>query len=1017
VLGSCNCALAYTSIAAPFAASDSPVIRVFINGFDVSSNVVQLSVSPTNLQGNKLTIKITAGSTTGLRGIWLSWLAFSPSTASFGSYGGQVSQSKYSGSVSSDISNSLYQSPYVLYGLNLLSLSASQPLAFTSSIDSDFVLTIGASSTVDDFSLVYIAVGVLPSKVCASCGTGLAANGNNCVGGCDAATYAFTYKDGGVGCRSCSSKLGLILSNGKCVQGSITTSSTTTVINAATGSSSSSTTSAQGAQTGTASSSTSSSSSSGVTANVATTPSVIAPPPSVIAPPPSVITPAPTVIAPAPAPTSCPVNAFFNGNECVCDVGFVYLKGKCQAPNLPVTVPIIIAYPDQKPCNTTTSASSSSSASASSTATSSSTAASTSTSTSTTTSTSAPASSSPAASASNSSSSSSSSTQNSSPVSGSSSSTCGPNSYNNGLGVCVCNQGSYFSNNACVVGVQCGANSQLASNGSCACNQGFTNYGGVCSQCPPGALWSSAASQCIFVCGQNSAYSATAKACACNPGYGLLGSSCQTCPNNYFISNGYCVTCPVNSVYNPATQSCSCLAGFFTNQWGICAQLCGTNQVYNSATQACSCLQGLAKVNGACQICPAGSTPLPDGSACSACKVNEVLVNGNCVCQQGYAYNSGNVCTSCTSLPNGFLVNGVCAVCPGSTVYNGNTCACPQGKVSQGSLCISQCQSDELLDSKGNCYTCGNNQIISNGQCVCAPGYTKNSCGVCSLACSANQFTFQGACATCPLNTVFNAAISGCACPSGYYMDNFGVCQKLTLQAVTCPNGQYFDSNNGCLACNSSCKTCKSATQCLTCSASGYSANPQGVCNPVCGDGLIVGSETCDTGSSSSAGCIGCQIQTGFACSGQPSVCRSTAPVTPTPTPTTPTTPPTPVVVPAAAAALVQVGTTSINSNNVFISLQTNPTFTFNNPTDMQNFMQSSFPSGPKPTVYCAQRTSPNLNIFDCLLIYPSGVPNGIFTVNFSYNYQGKSGSTSIKVNPLVASASRGVANQRLGSR
>jgi hypothetical protein len=88
----------------------------------------------------------------------------------------------------------------------------------------------------------------------------------------------------------------------------------------------------------------------------------------------------------------------------------------------------------------------------------------------------------------------------------------------------------------------------------------------------------------------------------------------------------------------------------------------------------------------------------------------------------------------------------------------------------------------------------------------------------------------------------------------------------------------------------------------------------------------------------------------------------------------------------------------------VFISLQTNPTFTFANPTQMQSFIQSSFPSGPKPTVYCAQRNSPNLNIFDCLLIYPSGVPNSVFKVNFSYNYQGKSGSTSVSVNPLTAS-------------
>jgi hypothetical protein len=88
----------------------------------------------------------------------------------------------------------------------------------------------------------------------------------------------------------------------------------------------------------------------------------------------------------------------------------------------------------------------------------------------------------------------------------------------------------------------------------------------------------------------------------------------------------------------------------------------------------------------------------------------------------------------------------------------------------------------------------------------------------------------------------------------------------------------------------------------------------------------------------------------------------------------------------------------------VFITLKTTPTFTFANPTEMQSFIQSNFSAGPKPTVYCAQRNSPALDTFDCLLIYPSGVPNKKFSINFSYNYQGKSGATTVNVDPLIAS-------------
>jgi hypothetical protein len=70
---------------------------VFINGFDVSTDCVQLSVSPTNLQNTRLTIRITIGSKTKLNRIWLSWLAFSKVTTGFGAYGGQIARSGFSG--------------------------------------------------------------------------------------------------------------------------------------------------------------------------------------------------------------------------------------------------------------------------------------------------------------------------------------------------------------------------------------------------------------------------------------------------------------------------------------------------------------------------------------------------------------------------------------------------------------------------------------------------------------------------------------------------------------------------------------------------------------------------------------------------------------------------------------------------------------------------------------------------------------------------------------------------------
>lgn len=100
-------------------------------------------------------------------------------------------------------------------------------------------------------------------------------------------------------------------------------------------------------------------------------------------------------------------------------------------------------------------------------------------------------------------------------------------------------------------------------------------------------------------------------------------------------------------------------------------------------------------------------------------------------------------------------------------------------------------------------------------------------------------------------------------------------------------------------------------------------------------------------------------------------------------------------------------GNASVNTNNVFITLMTNPAFTFKDETERQNFIKSEFPNGPKPTVYCSQRESPNLATFDCLLIYPSGVPNTIFDVNFSYFKDGISGATTVKVDPFAVTNSR----------
>ena len=180
------------------------------------------------------------------------------------------------------------------------------------------------------------------------------------------------------------------------------------------------------------------------------------------------------------------------------------------------------------------------------------------------------------------------------------------------------------------------------------------------------------------------------------------------------------------------------------------------------------------------------------------------------------------------------------------------------------------------------------------------------------------------------------------------------------------------------------CYNCTNGISCVTCNA-GFKFGTSGKCEPICGDGIILRGEQCDPGATFQAGCIGCVITAGYNCSGQPSICTNsgggggggTGP------------------------SLSLVGSPNVNSNNLFITLATNPTFTFPNEDAMKNFMKSELPPGVKPTVYCIQKGSPELNKFDCLLIYPSGIPNRQFTIKFSYNYQGQSAQTFVTVNPF----------------
>jgi hypothetical protein len=93
------------------------------------------------------------------------------------------------------------------------------------------------------------------------------------------------------------------------------------------------------------------------------------------------------------------------------------------------------------------------------------------------------------------------------------------------------------------------------------------------------------------------------------------------------------------------------------------------------------------------------------------------------------------------------------------------------------------------------------------------------------------------------------------------------------------------------------------------------------------------------------------------------------------------------------------------NSNQIFIVLNTKTAFDFTDQSTMQNFLKAQFSGIRPPTVFFNQRPAPSKQLFDCLCIFPSGVPNSQFSIDFSYDKDGKQGAAKVNVDPLAISA------------
>ena len=140
---------------------------------------------------------------------------------------------------------------------------------------------------------------------------------------------------------------------------------------------------------------------------------------------------------------------------------------------------------------------------------------------------------------------------------------------------------------------------------------------------------------------------------------------------------------------------------------------------------------------------------------------------------------------------------------------------------------------------------------------------------------------------------------------------------------------------------------------------------------------------------------------------------QGTTPQNPTVQGTTPPKTTTSTTQPVLNSNLAIEGKILGNCNQIFLTLNTVKAFDFPNEETMKNFIKVKFTGCPPPTMYCGQKAAPKKHLFDCLLLFPSGIPTSKFQADFSYDYQGSKGWAKVDIDPLTIHSS----NRRRYSR
>ncbi len=277
---------------------------------------------------------------------------------------------------------------------------------------------------------------------------------------------------------------------------------------------------------------------------------------------------------------------------------------------------------------------------------------------------------------------------------------------------------------------------------------------------------------------------------------------------------------------------------------------------------------GDGTVEGA-EVCDDGNTVASDGcdATCAAVETGYVCLQDTTpmdnICDTGGA---GSVVPVCG---DGIVIGG--EVCDDGNTASNDGCDATCAAVETGYVCLQDTTPmDNICDTGGAgsvVPVCGDGIVI--GGEVCDDGNTASNDG-CDATCAAVETGYVCLQDTTPMDNICDTGGAGSVVP---------VCgDGMVIGGEVCDDGNTVASDG----CDATCAAVETGYVCLQdttpmdniCDTGGA-----GSVVPVCGDGIVIGTEVCDDGNTATGdGCdASCVVETGWSCDGaDPTTCNTT---------------------------------------------------------------------------------------------------------------------------------------------